>query len=159
MVIILAYPVRNVEGKYISIRQYRFFLKNKHAKVITAVKEENERKAEEIACLNEKLGKDRERIAKAVMHGEVLYNKLINKEKHIIKDNTDFADIVEYYRTINPTFILDKEMMYEGLTPYNLCILIMSEALGMDDDAICLICDINNGALRTQKSRINKKHK
>lgn len=138
---------------------YRFFLKRKHAKVITAVKEENERKAEEIACLNEKLGKDRERIAKAVMHGEVLYNKLINKEKHIIKDNTDYADIVEYYRTINPTFILAKEMMYEGLTPYNLCILIMSEALGMDDDTICQICNINNGALRTQKSRINKKHK
>lgn len=138
---------------------YRFYMKRKNTEAMNAIKKDNERKAEEIACLNEKLGKDRERIAKAVMHGKVLYNKLINKEKHIIKDNTDYADIVEYYRTINPTFILAKEMMYEGLTPYNLCILIMSEALGMDDDTICQICNINNGALRTQKSRINKKHK
>lgn len=138
---------------------YRLFLKRRHVKDIMMVKEENGRMAEEITCLNEKLGKDREKLARSIMHGKELYEKLGKEKdwKHIIRNSGDYADFVEYYRTLNPTFVAEKEKSYNGLTPYNLCILIMCEMMYLNDEEICLICGIEPGTLRTQKSRINKR--
>lgn len=136
---------------------YRKKLKKKHDREMMKAIKENERKQEQIACLNEKLGKNRQKTAEAVIRGKMLYDRICNNENTHITSSSDYADIVEYYRTIKPSFFAEKEQKYEGLTPYNLSILMFKEEMQLSDESIAEICGITAGALRTQRSRIKSK--
>lgn len=157
---------------------YRFVMKRKHDREMTVVKEEkskiqkrideaeekimevkaeNKRKKEEIACLNEKLGKDRQKTAEAVIRGKELYDKICNDDDCHITNNSDYTDIVEYYRTVKPDFFAEIEKQYGALTDYNKCILMFKEENHFDNDRIRSICNISAGALRTLMSRINNR--
>lgn len=134
---------------------YWFIMKRKHDREMTEAKAENERKTEEIDSLNKKIGKDRLQTVKAVIRGKELYDRICNDENFSIKGNSDFADIVAYYRTVKPDFFIEKEKKYGALTDYKRCILLFKEENNFDNNRIRRICGISAGALRTLMSRIN----
>lgn len=157
---------------------YRFVMKRKHDREMTEamdentkaqkrideaeekimeVKAENDRKKEEIDSLNKKIKKDKLQTAQAVIRGKELYDKICNDDDCHITSNSDYTDIVEYYRTVKPDFFAEIEKQYGALTDYNKCILMFKEENHFDNDRIRSICNISAGALRTLMSRINNR--
>lgn len=157
---------------------YRFVMKRKHDREMTEamdentkaqkrideaeekimeVKAENDRKKEEIDSLNKKIKKDKLQTAQAVIRGKELYDKICNDDDCHITSNSDYTDIVEYYRTVKPDFFAEIEKQYGALTDYNKCILMFKEEKHFDNDRIRSICNISAGALRTLMSRINNR--
>lgn len=157
---------------------YRFVMKRKHDREMTEamdentkaqkrideteekimeVKAENDRKKEEIDSLNKKIKKDKLQTAQAVIRGKELYDKICNDDDCHITSNSDYTDIVEYYRTVKPDFFAEKEKRYGTLTDYKKCILLFKEENHFDNDRIRSICRISAGALRTLMSRIKSR--
>lgn len=134
--------------------------KERDAKEIARLNEEKEKKDNEIARLNEKLGREKKKIAQAIARGKELNEKIDvpkGQQQRVITGNGDYADFVEYYRTIKPEYIARMEKKYKNITPYSMFILIMQEQYEYDDRTICIICGIQPNALRMQKSRTVKK--
>lgn len=157
---------------------YRFVMKRKHDREMTEamdentkaqkrideaeekimeVKAENDRRKEEIDSLNKKIKKNKLQTAQAVIRGKELYDKICNDDDCHITSNSDYTDIVEYYRTVKPDFFAEIEKQYGALTDYNKCILMFKEEKHFDNDRIRSICNISAGALRTLMSRINNR--
>lgn len=124
---------------------------------IMEVKAENDRRKEEIDSLNKKIKKDKLQTAKTVIRGKELYDRICTDENFSITNNSDYTDIVEYYRTVKPDFFAEIEKQYGVLTDYNKCILLFKNENHFDNDRIRNICKMSAGALRTLMSRINSR--
>lgn len=124
---------------------------------IRRLNEEKERNKDEIDYLNERMGREKKKIAQAIAHGKELYEKIAHEQaQRVICGTGDYADFVEYYRTIEPAYIARTEKKYKNLTAYSMFILIMQEQFHFDDKTTCVICGIRLNALRVQKSRIKR---
>lgn len=126
---------------------------------ISRLNEEKEKNKNEIDYLNEKMGKEKKKIAQAIARGKELYEKIAQQEtpQRVIYNTGDYADFVEYYRTIEPAFMSRIEKTYKNPTPYGLSILILQKQYKFDDKDTCIICGILPNALRVQKLRMNKR--
>lgn len=124
---------------------------------IMEVKAENDRRKEEIESLNKKIKKDKLQTAKTVIRGKELYDRICADENFSITNNSDYKDIVEYYKTVKPDFFAEIKKQYGVLTDYNKCILLFKNENHFDNDRIRSICNMSAGALRTLMSRINNR--
>lgn len=115
-----------------------------------------EKSEREMELLRKKIVRHKEKMAEMINRGKALYDKVAAKEKSAAWSRYDYVDFIEYYRTLNPGFVANVETEYRGLTPYNIFFMILAD-MNMSDEDICHIGGITQGALRTMKSRINKR--
>ncbi len=72
-------------------------------------------------------------------------------------DKNDFTAFAEYYKIIDIGLMHCLEEDYDSLTDKNKALIIF-ENMGLTNDHIAMIMGVSQGAIRTARSRIEKKH-
>lgn len=101
---------------------------------------------------------EKESIFRALLHGKVYYNRLLNGEP-ISASWTDFKkSLVVYYSFEFGEIYMEWEKQYDCLTFGNFLMLIFQK-LGYDDAKIARIMSTSEGAVRTARTRLKQKKK
>lgn len=99
-----------------------------------------------------------ERHGKAMERGHRLFMQLNNGGSIAKWSSDDFKDFRTYYGCVDRAFAETIASRYERLSP-NLYILAVLEHIGKSDEDIMAVMGLNQGALRTTRTRLNQKQK
>ena len=120
------------------------------------LRKKGKEQSKEVNELNKKIEALRKQQTTILAKGKVRYEEIVNGGNTATWHKADFNDFMEYYRTVNFPFVIHLEQDFKSLPPSNKTILSLYE-MGYDDTAVAYIMSMTEGALRTAKSRINKR--
>lgn len=120
------------------------------------LRKKGKEQSKEVNELNKKIEALRKQQTSILAKGKVRYEEIVNGGNTATWHKADFNDFMEYYRTVNFPFVIHLEQDFKSLPPSNKTILSLYE-MGYDDTAVAYIMSMTEGALRTAKSRINKR--
>lgn len=89
--------------------------------------------------------------------GRRRYMDIQNGKSTVTWDKNDFTAFAEYYKIIDIDLMHSLEEDYDSLTDKNKALIIF-ENMGLTNDHIAMIMGVSQGAIRTARSRIEKKH-
>ena len=120
-------------------------------------KENQEEKEKKIKKLQHQITKIEERHSGLLTIGRLRYMDVQGEKTTITWEKQDFTAFVEYYKLIDIDFMHHLEEDYDSLTDKNKTLLIL-ESMKLPCERIALIMGVSQGAIRTARSRIEKKH-
>ena len=117
-----------------------------------------EEKEKRIKMLHHKIINIEERHSGILAIGRLRYMDIKEEKTTIMWGKMDFNAFAEYYKLIDIEFMHHLEEDYDSLTDKNKTLLIL-ESMKLPCERIALIMGVSQGAIRTARSRIEKKHK
>lgn len=115
---------------------------------------DDEREAKELRKRAEKLKKE---MGDILSRGKQRFESLTEHDETVIEwHKNDFVDAIEYYSMQNPLAMKYIEDTYKGLSATQILYLQLRD-YGLDDQKTKIIFGLSDGAMRTMKSRINRK--
>lgn len=115
---------------------------------------DDEREAKELRKRAEKLKKE---MGDILSRGKQRFEGLTEHDETVVRwHKNDFVDAIEYYSMQKPLAMKYIEDTYKGLSATQILYLQLRD-YGLDDQKIKHIFGLSDGAMRTMKSRINKK--
>ena len=142
---------RNTKGRkelrrtQVHLEQYRNELK--------VLEQEGKSDSKEVERLTQKISDLQVRQGALLQNGRERYEEVMSGGTTIRWKRSDFADCIEYYRTIDSTFITHMETSYRHLSSKYMFFALM-EHLGKTDEELQRVMAIGQNTVRSIRSRI-----
>lgn len=129
-----------------------------YTKQIEALAVEGKEYSRETNELQRKVKELRDRQGEILAAGKQRYEEIDAGGSTAQWRKVDFAQYVEYYRMLDPDFVLQIEQDYSALPPAKITLLILQHK-GFTDKSIAHALCMTDGALRTARSRVRSRKK
>ena len=110
----------------------------------------------EVERLTQKINELQTKQNALLQNGRERYEEIMAGGTTLKWGRNDFTDCIEYYRTINATFVAHMETDYDHLSSKYIFFALM-EHLGKSDEELQHIMVIGQNTIRANRSRINQK--
>jgi len=143
---------RNVKGK--KQHEETQQLLEKYRNQLKALQQEGKVDAQKVERLTQKISDLQKKQNALLQNGREHYEEILAGGTTLRWNRSDFADCVEYYRTIDAAFVAHMETDYKRLSAKYIFFAIM-EHLGKDDVELQHIMVISQNTVRSIRSRIH----
>lgn len=128
----------------------------KYRNQLKRVEAEGKGDSKEVERLTQKISELQTKQNALLQNGRERYEEIMAGGTTLKWSKNDFTDCIEYYRTIDATFVAHLETDYNHLSSKYIFFAIM-EHLGKSDEELQRIMAIGQNTIRANRSRINQK--
>lgn len=126
----------------------------KYRNQLKVLEKEGKKDTKEVERLTQKISELQARQNSQLQNGRERYEDIMADGTTVRWSRNDFADCIEYYRTIDMAFIVHMEQDYKHLSDKYILFAIL-EHLGKTDEQLQHIMAISQNTVRSYRSRIN----
>lgn len=154
IVLVVYLYYHNIKSKA-KLRETRENLE-KYRNQLKRVEAEGKGDSKEVERLTQKISELQTKQNALLQNGRERYEEIMAGGTTLKWSKNDFTDCIEYYRTIDATFVAHLETDYNRLSSKYIFFAIM-EHLGKSDEELQHIMAIGQNTIRANRSRINQK--
>ena len=122
---------------------------------LKVLEQEGKTDGKEVERLNQKIAELQARQGTLLQNGKERYEEIEQGGTTLRWSRSDFDDCIEYYRTVDTSFVTHMEQNFRHLSSKYIFFALM-EHLGKTDEELQHIMAISQNTIRSYRSRINK---